>query len=89
LKVLVLVLKLWKFNDTGLHRFANHSTLSELDEYIVSRRDAVLADVNKDWTADDNDLTKKYKPIAIEEITHRYIEENQPHAVIIRENLHQ
>jgi hypothetical protein len=53
------VLKLWKFKDTGLHRFVNHSTLSELDEYIVTQRDAVLADVNKDWTADDDDLPKK------------------------------
>jgi hypothetical protein len=46
--------------------------------------------VDKDWTvAYDKDLPKKYKPIAIEEITHRYIEEKQPHAVIIRENLHE
>jgi sugar-specific transcriptional regulator TrmB len=49
----------------------------------VNRRDVVLADVDKDWTAAaDKDLPKKYKPIAIEEIIHRYIEENQSHAII-------
>jgi NACHT domain len=51
----------------------------ELDEYYVHKRDAVLADVDKDWTADDKDLAKKYKPMEIEEIIHRYIEEeNEP-----------
>ena len=67
--------------------FANHSTLSELDEYYVNQQDAVLADVDKDRTAEDN-LPNKYNPIATEEILHRYIEENQPHAVMIRENFH-